>query len=223
MSDQLPRLNHIDLGVIAYDEALTVQEQVHGMVVDGGLVGAILTLQHPNVLTLGRHAQEDFILEDLQKLKDRGIAVCETDRGGEVTAHNPGQLVVYPIMPQSMFDLSPKKFVYLIEEGVIEMLRTYGLKAARDEEHPGVWLGKNKICALGVRIKQRVSMHGLALNVCNDLTLFDSIIPCGIQGRGVTNLTSALSIEGDRELNINDVRDRLLDCLSHQFQVVWQI
>lgn len=194
-----------------------MQRRIHSSVVGGETQGVIMTLQHINVLTLGKHAKEDFLLKGRDQLSRDGIDVIETDRGGEVTAHNPGQLVVYPILHQSIFNLSPRTYVYLLEQGVIDMLKTYGLNAVRDEHHPGVWLGQEKICALGVRIRQRVSMHGLALNICNDLELFNKIIPCGISERGVTSLEKSLR----HEVSFAEVRNRLLESLGGLFKVSW--
>jgi lipoyl(octanoyl) transferase len=216
--DHLPDVIHLDLGLIPYSEALALQKKIHREVVCGSHPGAVLTLQHPSVLTLGKIADRNNVLIGAEALKAKGIALDHTDRGGEVTAHNPGQLVVYPILSQALFGMSPKKFVFLMEEAVIQLLGSYGLIGKRDRDHPGVWLLRDKVCAVGVRIKERVSMHGLALNVSNDLTLFDCIIPCGIQGRGVVSLSTILG----RTIPIDEVKDRLLQGLSRHFKINWK-
>jgi len=106
-------------------------------------------------------------------------------------------MVVYPIIRLSSYRLSPKRYVAGLEEAVIRLLAGYGIEAQRDPEFPGVWVGREKICAVGIRIKQRVAMHGIALNVSNDLTLFSQIVPCGISGRGVTSMGRLLKCSID--------------------------
>ena len=215
MSDLLPRIEHRHLGVLSYSKALTMQKELHQKVVASGGYGVILTLQHPRVLTLGNRAQREFIIKDAGYLLEHNIQVEETDRGGEVTAHDLGQLVVYPILSQRLFSLSPKKYVHLMEESVISLLEDYGISAHRDKEHPGVWVAQGKICAIGVRIKQRVSMHGLALNICNDVGLFETIVPCGIKDRSVTSMSLVLG----RQVDVDEVMEKLLVQFSRHFAV----
>ena len=204
----------IDLGLLGYAEALAVQLDYHQRVVDGG-EPVFLLVEHPPVLTLGKHADPQNMLFDEATLKASGIEVVLTDRGGEVTAHVPGQLVVYPIIPVSRLGLTPKRYVHLLEDAVIGYLKSYDLVADRDPEHPGVWIGQNKICALGIRIKSRVSMHGLALNVNNDFQLFSKIIPCGIRTRGVTSM----QLELGQEVAMSDVRTGIVRRLHAVFDL----
>ena len=164
-------------------------------------------VQHPSVLTLGKNADASFIKSSPAELSQQGVAVVPIDRGGEVTAHSPGQLVVYPILPLREFRLTPKKFVTLLEELVIQVLRSYGVTGARDEINPGVWVGRDKICAIGVRIQERVSLHGFAFNICNDLNLFENIVPCGIADRGVTSLSRVLG----RRISCDEVMPYVVD------------
>lgn len=175
-------------GQVAYDEGLRLQHRAHAAVAAERSPGAILALEHPAVLTFGKNAEPRHLLESEVVLRQRGVAVVATERGGEVTAHMPGQLVLYPILPLTRLGIGVRAYVCALEEAVIRVLADVGVTAARDPEHPGVWVGHAKICALGVRIKERVSLHGLALNLTNDLALFGAIVPCGIQNRGVTNL-----------------------------------
>src|SRR5690606_6881098 len=130
----------------------------------------------------------------------------KTERGGQITAHEPGQLVLYPILPLAQWGISARRYVNTLEQAVIQLLADYGVEARRDTEHPGVWVEANKICALGIRIKQRVSMHGLALNVTNALDIFSSIVPCGIHGRGVTSLNHVVG----KTVILSDVMSQLL-------------
>jgi lipoate-protein ligase B len=178
-----------------------LQERVHQAVARGDNP-TIIALEHPPVITFGKNASAEHLLVPKAILAMRGVESVQTDRGGELTAHEPGQLVVYPIVPVT----SVRKYVRCLEESVIQELATYGITAATDSEYPGVWVGHEKICAIGVRVKDRVSMHGLALNVCNTLATFSLIVPCGIKGRGVTTMRRLL----DRRVDVADVQRGLL-------------
>jgi lipoate-protein ligase B len=132
--------------------------------------------------------------------------VYHIDRGGEVTAHEPGQLVVYPILKLADHGLAPKSYVALLERAVIATLARFGVTATIDAERPGVWVGFNKICAVGVRVKERATLHGIALNVSNDLSTFREIVACGLQGRGVTTLGRVLR----RDVTVPEIAEALL-------------
>jgi lipoate-protein ligase B len=200
-----------NLGLMPYGEALLHQERCHTDVVEGGRP-VILTVEHPSVLTLGKNAHSGNLLFGREFYRSLGVDVFETDRGGEVTAHMPGQLVVYPIIPVLSLGYSAKSYIALLEDSVIEVLAGYGLKAQCDAQFPGVWIEDRKICAIGVRIKQRVSMHGLALNVCNPLDLFSKIVPCGIQTRSVTSMTEELG----KKIDLNEVRTDLVQTILNK-------
>ncbi|MCX6126328.1 MAG: lipoyl(octanoyl) transferase LipB [Proteobacteria bacterium] len=204
-----------DLGLMRYGEAIREQERAHANVLAGGLP-VIFTVQHCNVLTMGKNASKANLMLSCEHYRQLGVEIIFTDRGGEVTAHVPGQLVVYPVIPILKMGLTVRSYVSLLEECVIEALEEYGLIAGRDEKHPGVWIGPNKICAIGIRIKSRVAMHGFALNVNNSLDLFHKIVPCGIQNRGVTTMAMA----GSQMLAMEDVRIRLLDRLMKKLDCV---
>lgn len=203
-------LIHHCLGQIAYNEALKLQHDFHARVRSGELEAAILSLEHPKTLTLGKHATRDNLLLAPNQLESQGVVLCQTDRGGEVTAHNPGQLVVYPILPIANLGLSPRRYVDILCASVIDTLSQYGIDSRQDEQFPGVWVGDQKICAIGVRISSRVSMHGLALNVNNALDLFTAIVPCGIRHRGVTSMQQLLAAPMD----FQKVRDTLVGLLA---------
>lgn len=194
-----------DLGLLDFNEALKIQLAEHDRVVQGG-DPVILLVEHPAVLTLGKNADSANLLFDRTDFEAMGVKIIETDRGGEVTAHVPGQLVAYPIIPISRMGLTPRSYVHLLEEAVIDTLNKYAISSARDSDHPGVWVGLNKICALGVRIRSRVAMHGLALNVNNSFELFQKIVPCGIRFRGVTSMSQEL----DRIVSVDEVKTVLV-------------
>lgn len=213
MSDapqQKPLIRHVPAGTMDYRACWALQQQLHARVVEDPGQAYVVTVEHPPVLTFGRNADKKFLLFGEKQLRAEGVDLVDTDRGGEVTAHLPGQLVVYPILGIEAFKLTPRRYVYLLEQAVIDVLAEYQVAATRDDEHPGVWVGNAKICAVGVRIQRRASLHGIALNVSNSFELFDRIVPCGIQGRGVTSLSRVLG----RTVTVAEVAPKVLKALS---------
>lgn len=186
-----------DLGRIKYNSALKLQEEAQKIVENNPRKGFVFFLEHSPVVTMGKNFDSSHLLISKEQLIERGVDYVETDRGGQVTAHMPGQLVVYPILNLGRNSVGAKSYVCHLEQSVIDFLAEFGVSAARDDSHPGVWVGKNKICAIGIRISRRVSLHGLAINLNNSLELFEYMNPCGIFGRGVTNLCSELKTNID--------------------------
>lgn len=190
-----------DLGCMSYSQALTLQRSIQQDVIasreGGGHPGVVLLVEHtPPVITISRRAAaESHLLATPEVLEAAGIEVHDTDRGGDITYHGPGQLVVYPILDLNTLELRLHGYMRWLEERAIETLEQFGIKAERDDEATGVWIGTNKICAIGVRVSRWVSMHGLALNVEPDLSHFDCIVPCGLHGRGVTSMRAKLGDE----------------------------
>jgi lipoate-protein ligase B len=182
-----------DLKLMGYREAWERQECAHKAVVAGG-EERLLLVEHLPVITLGRRAEAAAknLIASAEQLKEMGVEVVESDRGGDITFHGPGQLVVYPIVKLNDHGLSVGGYVRRLEEVMIAALADLGVEAKKDEEAIGVWVAGKKICALGVRIKRGVSLHGVALNVRSDLKYFDLIVPCGLAGRGVTSLQKVL-------------------------------
>lgn len=205
----------IDTGVLAYEDALTYQVDLHRSVVGGESPGAILLVEHPSVVTVGRNAGISDFRQSPEQLEREGVPVVRIERGGQVTAHMPGQLVVYPILPIRKFSSGARDFVCFIEKWVIATLNDFDIDAYVDEKYPGVWVAGQKICAVGVRIKERVSMHGFALNVNNQLSLFEKIVPCGIKDRGITTMSEVLGTE----VGILSVKSSLLELLKIRFGV----
>ena len=181
----------VEAGSIAYDAAVGLQERLHEKVVSGGLPGALLLLEHPHVFTLGRRGRTDDVLVDEEELTALGAAVRHTDRGGEVTYHGPGQLVGYPIVDLRALAVSPLDYVRRLERVLIATLSDFGIRGESDDRPTGVWVGKAKIAAIGVRISRGVTTHGFALNVDPDLTYFDRIVPCGMPDVPVTSMAAA--------------------------------
>ena len=185
----------VSLGVVGYAEALELQRRLHRQVVDGSLPDLLLLLEHPHVYTLGRRGKEKDILSTERELLDLGVEVHQTDRGGEVTYHGPGQLVGYPIVDLRRWGGGPLAYVRALEAVLVATLREFGLSSQSGEKPTGVWVGDAKIAAIGVKISRRVTMHGFALNVAPDLSYFDRIVPCGMPDVQVTSMAALLAGE----------------------------
>ncbi|MDA0803072.1 MAG: lipoyl(octanoyl) transferase LipB [Planctomycetota bacterium] len=200
---QPPDMDVRDLGRIDYDSALALQRELQASVIDERVRtgeparrGYLLLLEHdpPVVTVTKRRGAASNVLVSEQQLAARGIQLRETDRGGDVTYHGPGQLVAYVIVDINRLGVGVHGFMRLLEQAVIDTLARAGLGGERDSSATGVWVGMDgpgtgrKICALGVRFSRYVSMHGLALNVNPDLGHFDAIVPCGLKGRPVTSI-----------------------------------
>ena len=157
----------------------------------------LLLLEHEPVITLGRAAKRENILWGLEQLRERGVTVHDTGRGGDVTYHGPGQLVAYPIVSLSPDRQDVRRYVSSLEETMIRLAAEYGLHAERSEGMNGTWIGRRKLGAVGVRISRWVTMHGFAFNISTDLSAFQLIVPCGIADRGVTSLKQELGTTPD--------------------------
>lgn len=198
----------IDLRTMDYQSAWEAQLQVHEQVL-GGVEESIILVEHPPVITLGRRAQESLkhLRASKEMLCQLGVKLIESDRGGDITFHGPGQLVVYPIIRLADHRLSVGGYVKCLEQAVLRTVMHFGIQAYLEPGAIGVWTPKGKICALGVRIKRGVSMHGVALNVTTDLKWFDLIVPCGLADRGVTSMQQWL---GDRTPGFERVKSVLV-------------
>ena len=187
------------LGTVDYLEARELQlallEKVHA----GAEPNTMLLLEHPHVYTKGRLSKQTDVLLPEEELVAKGIPVYETDRGGQVTYHGPGQLVVYPIINLREWG-GPVKYVRALEQVVIATLAEMDITANCESGNTGVWTDQGKIAAIGVKISRGIAFHGLALNVNTDLSLYQNIIPCGIADRSVTSMAAILGEAVDLEL-----------------------
>lgn len=187
------------LGRVEYADGLELQNQFQAARRADTVTDTLLLLEHPAVLTLGRGADGSNILRPREELAGLGVGVFETDRGGDVTYHGPGQIVGYPLLHLGPGRQDVRKYVRSIEEVIIRSLAEYGITATRIEKWPGVWVeqsrlgGPRKICALGVHLSRWYTRHGFALNVDPDLSHFELIVPCGISEAGVTSMAKELS------------------------------
>jgi lipoyl(octanoyl) transferase len=208
------------LGTVDYAEAHRLQEELQAKRIAGEIDDCVLLLEHPPVLTLGRSAKEQHVLARRETLEARGISVHEVGRGGDVTYHGPGQLVAYPIIDLKPDRRDVRKYVWSLEEAMIRTCVDFGVSATRVEDLNGAWIADRKVGAVGVRISRWVTMHGLALNVNNDLTYFDLIVPCGIPDKTVTSLSAELG----RTVYVADAIDPLAGHFAELYDadVEWQ-
>lgn len=199
------------LGRVRYAEAYDLQHALFERRVAGLGADYLLLLEHPNVFTLGRRASSENLLLEKDQFDAIGADVIDVDRGGDVTYHGPGQLIAYPIIRLARLDVVA--YVRSIEDAVIATVAQFGVEAERDPDYTGVWVGEEKLCAIGVRVSRMTTMHGLALNVTTDLSYFDAIVPCGIESRGVTSLEK---LTGERP-KLSDLVPVLADELATSF------
>jgi lipoyl(octanoyl) transferase len=203
------------LGLVPYEQGVALQADLVERRRRGAVADTLLLLEHPHVITLGvrTHRDRAHVIATTEHLAARGVTVQESGRGGDVTYHGPGQLVGYPIieLPPERRDLH--RYVRDLEESLIGAIRRFGIEAGRVSGRTGVWVGDEKIAAIGVRISRWVTSHGFALNVTTDLGYFDLIIPCGISDRGVTSMERLLGVAPGLE----NVQDAVVDAFSDVF------
>ncbi len=186
---------HIHLGTRDYKEVWDLQKEILNFKQKNSFPDVIFTTEHNNVYTLGKAGDKNHLLLSSEQLKDKKISFYETDRGGDLTYHGPGQLVCYPIFDLHNYSLDTHKYLRNLEQTVKMTLKEYGIESEQDEQYTGVWVGDKKICAIGIKVSRWNTMHGLALNVNNDLNYFDNIIPCGIFHKGVTSMKEIIGKE----------------------------
>ncbi len=219
-----------DLGRIRYKEAWDYQEKLFDEVVRQKLEKRedkpqyLLFCEHQHVYTLGKSGNRQNLLIARSLCESRNIDLHTTDRGGDITYHGPGQLVAYPIIDLENFQIGIKRYISLLEDVVIETLKSFGILGVKDEKAMGVWLDPalpdraRKICAIGVRASRFVTMHGLALNVNSDLSYFNYINPCGFTDRGVTSMQKELG----RNVDFQAVSDVMKNAFAAIFGIVYR-
>ena len=233
MSGDLPPMRASWLGSVPYAEALELQRSLFEQRKANAISDTLLLLEHPHVYTLGRRAVEEHVLASSDVLRAIGADVIETDRGGEVTYHGPGQLVAYPIISIRAAELGPVTYVRILEQVVIDTLRKFGVSGHRVVGKTGVWVGGEpgqkpldganpagkKIAAMGVRVSAGVAMHGFALNVSTDLSYFGHIVPCGMPSLDVASIES----ETGSAPSVHEVANVAADllCSTLQRQIEW--
>ena len=195
-------MNILDLGRMSYNSAWDIQKEYHKKVVSGKEPDTLIIVEHEPVYTLGKNANDNHLLQSASE----EIQVFRIERGGDITFHGPGQIVVYPILDLNRFVKSVSWYMRTLEKIIIDTLSDFEIKAELKHGLTGVWVGDEKIGAQGVRISRWVTMHGLALNVNTDLRYFDGIIPCGIFDYGVTSMEKLMG----RKQDINKVKNSII-------------
>ncbi len=201
-----------DCGVMAYGKALHLQRELVRQRIDGRISDTILLIEHKPVITLGIRKTENILLCTKNDLKEKGIELHSVKRGGGTTAHNPGQIVIYPILNIKTIGLGVSDYVRRLEAIGIELLGELGIKSERKKGLPGLWVGEKKIASIGVKIRKYVSFHGMAININNDLGIFENIVPCGLDGVVITNVLK----ETGNEIAMDEIKAKLTElCKAH--------
>jgi len=196
-----------DLGLVPYAEALARQQALARQRHENQAPDTVLIVEHPPVITLGARATENKLLATPEHLRQQGIDLVQVRRGGGTTAHNPGQIVVYPILKLKTLGLGVNEYIRSLEAVGMALLQSVGLHTGRRKGYPGLWIGPRKIASIGVQVKRWITLHGMAVNVNNDLAIFQAIVPCGIDGVQMTNVQNEIG----RPADIPALKQRLAD------------
>ena len=218
-----------DLGLLDYQKAVEYQTKIFNKIIDQKLKNRksvnkeitqnhLIFVEHPNVYTLGKSGDINNLLLSKEDLEKKEIQFFNTNRGGDITCHGPGQIVCYPILDLDNFFSDIHKYLRYLEEVVIQTLNEFGIKSERSPDETGVWIepkqiSARKICAMGVKASRWVTMHGFALNVDNDLSYFENIIPCGISNKSVTSITNEIENQVDKY----DVKEKIIKNFENIF------
>jgi lipoate-protein ligase B len=195
--------NILDLGKSHYNDAWELQKRLQSQRISGQIDDQLLLVEHFPVYTLGKNTPKEHLL-----IKESdNISIIQTDRGGDITFHGPGQLVGYPILDLNQYKRSISWYMRELEQLIIDVLKEYDINAGRKKGLTGVWVKGKKIAALGVRISKWVTMHGFSLNINPDLKYYQGIIPCGITEYGVTSMADLLN---DDVPNMSEIKDTLV-------------
>jgi len=208
------KLNYCNIDVMDYKEAWELQKEVLDARHQNKIEDTLFLLEHNNTYTLGKIADKNNLIGSEDFLKKNNISVYDIDRGGDITYHGPGQIVGYPIIDLNDWEKDTHKYLRALEEVIILTCKQYGLKAERNSKYTGVWIGNRKIAAIGIKVKRWITMHGFAFNVNPDLSLFNGIIPCGINDKEVTSLTKEIC----NKVKISDVKKNILSNFKKVFE-----
>ena len=203
----MPQLDVITKGLIPYETAWKYQRELHAQRLAGDIPDTLVLLEHPPVYTFGKNSDRSNLIDP------QDAEVIQSDRGGDITWHGPGQLVGYPIINLEEHKKSVSWYMRNLEEVIISTLKEFEISGDRISGMTGVWVGNQKICAMGVRLSRWVTMHGFALNVRPDMSYFNGMIPCGIKGKGVVSMKDLLG----KEIEIEDVIPPLIQAFRSVF------
>ena len=205
----------IDAGITSYDEAFSIQSSLSKELLKKGLKGVILLLEHNPVITFGSNRNTDNLLASRQQLERSGINIVFSNRGGDITLHAPGQIVCYPVFNLGYFGKDLSRFVYNLEQVILETLLFFGLEGRRVKKHRGVFIKNRKVASVGLRVKKWVSIHGFSLNVDIDLSYFDHITACGLKDYPQASMSSLLG----KRIAIDDVKEQIINSFKTVFDI----
>lgn len=216
MADPETRLPVVirDLGLAEYRAVLDLQQRLHTQRRADEIPDTVLVVEHPPVITLGSRQSANKLLASPEDLARRNIDVVGIRRGGGTTAHNPGQLVFYPILHLQQRHLGISQYVRTLEAIGMELLEGLGLACGRRAGFPGLWVGERKIASIGVRVSRFVTRHGMAINIQNDLDIFDVMVPCGLDAVTMTSVSK----ETGQTWDMGEVKTRLATSLTHHYE-----
>ncbi len=211
--DSSKQLSLIDLGRQSYRPVWELQRHLQRLRIDQKIPDTLIFVEHNPVYTIGKNGSDAHVIGSETFLKSKGIDVVHVDRGGDVTYHGPGQLVGYPIFDLNQHTKSISWYMRQLETTLMETLKHWGIASERSDGYTGVWIGDEKIVAMGVRISRWVTMHGFAFNVNTQLDHFDGIIPCGIFHRGITSLEKRVG----HKIDLDEVKKIVLEKIQKYF------
>jgi lipoate-protein ligase B len=210
----LDSLQVYDCGLEDFRRVLDLQHRLVEHRRRGDIVNTAFIVEHKPVITLGARQSANKLLIERDKLVQKGIDVVETRRGGGTTAHNPGQVVFYPILNLQELNLGVSEYIRILEQIGIELLELFGVKSERRKGFPGLWVDDKKIASIGVRVSRQITHHGMAININNDLSIFDYIVPCGLDNVKMTSVKN----ETGKEYPMTDVKEKLKTLLFKYFK-----
>jgi lipoate-protein ligase B len=209
---------YVDIGLIDYNNAFDLQLKIFNIILQEDMAGCILLLEHKPVITIGNCRNRKNIISSEESLKSQGIELIQSNRGGDVTFHGPGQLVCYPIFNLTKFDRDLTSFVYNLEQVIINVLDEYKIKGTRIDKLRGVFAGKNKIASIGIHVKKWVTLHGFSLNVNVDLGYYKNITACGLSDHEQISMEKLLN----KKIPLSFVKELVLKSFAAVFNVQTQ-
>ena len=209
-------LNIIDCGTSNYRDILQLQLQLHEKRLNDFIPNTILIVEHPAVITLGARQSANKLLQTYDEIKKKGIDIVEIRRGGGTTAHNPGQLVFYPILNLKTLKLGISEYIRKLEQIGSNLLKKLDINSSRRKHYPGLWIEDKKIASIGVRVSKFITYHGMAINIQNDLDIFDLLIPCGLDN---VEMTSVLTETGTHH-SMKMIKEDLAELLRENFNTI---